>query len=147
MIKVRKITGIGRDIVSALSAYAQDEWNLIYPHRETLYKISRRLWVLEVNDTPTCVIGLKFNTLLGTGAEFYFMLCRHFSKHAKALTRFIRKALRRLAHLYGSVTVKVDSEYWVGKKFVEFLGLRNCGKACETKTTTYDLYELRASWL
>lgn len=147
MVKVRKISEIGREIISALGAYARDEWNLIYPYREALYKLTRRMWVLEINNAPTCVIGLKLNTLLGTGAEFYFMLCKHFTSHAKTLTKFIRRALRRLARLYGSVTVKVDSEYWVGKKFVEFIGFRNRGMACSTATTKYDLYELRATWL
>lgn len=147
MIKVKKISEITSKLSSALGVYAKEEWELIYPYRKALYECSRRMWVLEVNAIPVCIIGLKFNTLLGTGAEVYFMLCKQFAKHVKELSKFLRRALRRMVRLYGSVTVKVDSEYWVGKKFVEFFGFRNRGRACTTQTSNYDLFELRATWL
>jgi hypothetical protein len=147
MVKAKKVKELSAEVTTALGAYAKAEWELIRPHAHWLYKNSRRLWVLEVEEIPACVIGLKQNTLLGTGAEIYFMLCANFNRHVRKLRSFILRALHRMVKLFGSVTVKVDSEFWIGKRFVEFFKFRNQGRACSTETTNYDLYELRASWL
>lgn len=146
-IKVKKISEITREIYSSFGVYAKADWDLTYPQRGWLYRTSRRLWLLEVDADPVCVIGLKFNTLLGTGAEIYFLLCRKFASHIRKMSHFIRRALRRMVKLYGSLTVKVDSGYWVGRKFVEFFGFVNQGQIRATETINYNIYELRATWL
>jgi len=146
-VKVKKVKEITNEIVTSFGAHAQGEWQLIAPHAKFLYEVTRRLWVLSVQDEPACVIGLKHNTLLGAGTEIYFMLCKKFNSHMRPLSRFIRRALRRLVKVFGSVTVKIDQDFWVGEKFVKFFGFQCQGKVCSTQTASYNLFELRASWL
>lgn len=147
MVRARKVNSIGVETAMAFGAYAQAEWELLLQHRNYLYENSKRLWTLYVEDEPVCVIGLKQNTLLGAGAEIFFMLCRKFQAHVRELSRFIRRALRRMVKLFGSISVKIEGDYWIGEKFVRFFGFRNQGRVCYTQNTSYNLYELRASWL
>lgn len=141
-IKIQKSNVISAKTFAAFAEYAKNEWKTLWPQRRWVYLMTKRYWTLFVNGEPVCVIGLKKNSLIGTGAELYFMLCKKFSAHVKQLVRFLRRGIRRLARLYRKVIVTVESEYWIGRKFVEFLGFRHANTV-----NNHAVYEMRASWL
>jgi len=147
MVRIKKSRALSARTIASLGAYAKEEWRVLYPVRRWFYLSTRRLWTLSIDNEPVCVIGLKQTTMIGTGAELYFMLCRGLSKHAKEISKFIRRGIRRLLKIYGMLFVRVAEDFWIGEKFVKFFGFQCKGVATALNGSTYKFYELRTAWL
>ena len=147
MIKVKKSIPLEPRTIASFGVQAKDEWKVLRDHTKWFYGTCKRLWTLYVNDKPACVIGLKQNTMLGFGAEVFFMLCRGFSSAAKELSKFIRRALLRLVRLYLKISVRVTEGFWIGEKFVRFFGFREMGTVQSISGSNYKYFELRTEWL
>ena len=134
--------------IAAFGEQARREWHIIRNNRREFYQIIDRLWTIYVDKTPVCVLGIKRNSLLGSGIEVFFMLCKKFNKHIKLLVRFLRRGLRRVIRLYGLITVRVENDYWIGERFVRLFGfVQKETVPATTSEDTLKVFEMRASWL
>ncbi len=147
MVRIKKSKVLSAKTIAAFGAQAKREWNEVRGYRSWFYLNSKKLWTFYVGDKPMCVIGIRLNSLIGTGAEIYFMMCQGFQKHAKEMISFLQRALHRVVKLYGMLRVRVDENFWIGEKFVRFFGFQPLGMVNSFNGTIYNLYELRSAWL
>jgi len=142
MIRAKRTRVLSARTIAQLTPYARAEWAAMRPLRERFYKSCSGLWTLFVEDTPLCVIGVTFRTWLGSGVEVFFMLCKASQQHMKQLIAFLKRAFRHMLRVFGRLTVRVESDFWIGHRFVRFFGFT---QTHEAQDCTF--YELRASWL
>lgn len=147
MIRTVRVNKIPEEVVSLFAEQAKKEWHQLRRYRSYFYLNNRAIWIVYANETPVCVIAIKRSTLIGSGGEVSFLLCRGFSRHGKKTLDFIRRAVRRLTRIYYRVYAQVEEGFWIGEKFVTFFGFRKTASKYEFEETTYNVFEMRASWL
>lgn len=145
MITIRRTQTLSRKVIDSFGDHAHKEWKLLGGRQRLFYASMRKLWVIYYDHKPVCVLGFRRTSLLGTGGEVTFMLCRGFSAHSKELLAFIKRILRRVSYFYPTLMVKVDSEFWIGDKFVKFFGFKRVNQTTDISGVNLNLYELRAS--
>lgn len=146
MITIRRTKVLSKNVINAFGEHAFKEWKLLGLRQRLFYASMKKLWVVYYDDKPCCVLGFRRTSLLGTGGEVTFMLCRGFSKHSKELLAFIRRILRKVTYFYKTLMVKVDENFWIGDKFVKFFGFQHVNQTTDVSGVNLKLYELRASW-
>lgn len=147
MIQTKKTPVLSARTIATFGPHSREEWEVLRPSRAQIYQNTEKLWTLYRNGDPMCVIGLIRRTLMGTGGEVFFLLCREFQLHLRELRRFITRAMRRIVRVLGALTVRVAVDFWIGNRFAQFFGFRYVARIQEPDTTAYNLYELRAAWL
>lgn len=145
MVEVRQTKMIEPKVVAAFGEQAKKEWNLIRGYRSVFYLSTHKIWVLSINDKPMCVIAFKRTSLIGSGAELVFMLCKGFALYGKQVLLFIARALKRIRRFYKLLTVRVEDGFWIGEKFVQFFGFVAVPGKTEIGGKEYNLYELRTA--
>jgi hypothetical protein len=147
MIVIKRVQFISAKTISVFDEYSRKEWNIMRPIRREFYRRTRALWTLYKNENPLCVIGIVENTMIGSGMEVYFLLCKTFHKCLKEMVRFLRKAFRRVVKLYGMITVSIETSFIGGENFVKFFGFKEVPYVFVSENIKYRHFELRASWL
>lgn len=138
---------ISAKTIAKLDDYSRGEWRIMRSFRHDFYNRSRALWTLYNGDDPLCVIGIVEHSMIGSGMEVYFLVCRAFRLHFKEMIRFLRRAFRRFVKLYGMITVSIEVGFSVGENFVKFFGFRKVPYIFASENIKYQHFELRASWL
>ncbi len=146
-ISFKKSAVLSAKTIAAFGEQAKREWRIIRPQRALFYQIIHRLWTIYVDGAPVCVLGIKKNSLLGSGIEVFFMLCRNFNKHIKLLVRFLRRGIKRMVKLYGLLTVRVEDGYWIGERFVRLFDFVEQSTVRAADDVGYKIFEVRMSWL
>lgn len=147
MIQSKRVQYISAKTIAQLVDYSKKEWKLMRPLRHEFYNRTRALWTLYHNANPLCVIGIMEHTMIGSGAEVYFLLCEESKRCLKEFVRFIRRCFRRFVKLYGMLTVSIETSFPEGAAFVKFFGFKEVPHIFTAENINYKHYELRASWL
>lgn len=147
MVEVKRVKVLSAKVIAAFGEQAKREWTECRGYRSLFYITTNKIWTLYIDGQPMCVLGFKRTSLIGSGGEVLFMLCKGFSKHGKEILRFIRRAMRRVCKHYNNLMVRVEQDFWIGDKFVKFFGFQPTNVTSEIDGRTYNLYELRTSWL
>lgn len=147
MIQSKRVEYVSARTIAAFDSYSKKEWKLMRPVRHDFYRRSRALWTLYTKGEPLCVIGLLENTLIGSGVEVYFLLCRAVRMCRIELIKFLRRAFRRVVKLYGMITVSIETTFKEGESFVRFFGFKEVPHIFENQDIKFKRFELRASWL
>lgn len=147
MIVSKRVAFISAKTIAAFTKYSKGEWKIMRPIRHEFYRKSRALWTLYKDGEPLCVIGLVENSMIGSGAEVYFLLCKAIEHSKIALVKFLRRAFRRVVKLYGMITVSIETTFKEGESFVRFFGFKEVPHIFEVDNIKYRHFELRASWL
>ena len=147
MTRIKRISVISAKTIAAFDEYSRKEWRALRPYRKLFYARTHGLWTLYAKDDPLCVIGVLKQSLIGSGIEVYFMLCRASRSHLKELIKFLRRAFRRAAKLFGVITVAIEEGNTTAAAFIKFFKFRPVPVLIESTGIKYTHYELRASWL
>jgi hypothetical protein len=147
MIRIKRVSFISAKTIAAFDEYSRREWKIMRPLRHDFYRRSRALWTLYKVTDPLCVIGIVENSMIGTGMEVYFLLCKAFHSCLKEMIRFLRRAFRHFLKLYGMITVSIESDFPAGETFVKFFGFKEIPHTFVAENIKYRHFELRASWL
>ena len=147
MIVSKRVQFISAKTIAAFTKYSRQEWKIMRPLRYDFYRKSRAIWTLYTKGEPLCVIGLVENSMIGSGAEVYFLLCKAIEGAKIALIKFLKRAFRRVVKLYGMITVSIETTFKEGESFVRFFGFREVPHVFEVENIKYRHFELRASWL
>ena len=147
MIRIKRNAVISAKTVGAFDEYSRKEWKALRPHRKLFYARTHGLWTLYANDDPLCVIGVLKQSLIGSGIEVYFMLCRAARAHLRELIRFLCRAFRRAVKMFNVVTVAIEEGNATAATFIKFFKFRPVPVLFENTGIKYTHYELRASWL
>lgn len=143
MIRSKRTRVLSAKVIAAFGPHAQREWKMMHAIRWRFYATVDRLWVLYCDSDPVCVIGLRRYSLLGAGAEVYFLLCKGFNVCARRVILFLRRAMVRVVKCCGALTVRVEKDFWIGERFVKHFGFRKVGEA-SWEGNDYSVFELRA---
>jgi hypothetical protein len=143
MIRVKRSKVLSAKVIAALGPHAKAEWNKMRSIRHAVYANLDRLWTLYSGSDPVCVIALRRYTLLGGGAEVFFLLCKDFAQASRSSLRFIRRALARILRCCGRLMVRVEKDFWIGEKFVRYFGFQKVGEGSWAENE-YSIFELRA---
>ena len=147
MIQSKRVQFISARTIAAFTAYSKKEWKILRPLRHQLYRRCRALWTLYHKDRPLCVIGIVENSMIGSGAEVYFLLCNAIKGCRIELIKFLKRAFRRFVKLYNMLTVSIETTFSEGEAFVRLFGFREVPHIFEHDNIKYRHFELRASWL
>lgn len=147
MVKIKKVKVLSAKVIAAFGEQAKKEWHEFRGFRSLFYLSTNKIWVLYVEDKPVCVLGFKRTSLIGTGGEVIFILCKGFGRHGKEVLKFIRRAMRRVCKFYFSLMVRVEEGYWIGEKFVKYFDFHPTLTVSEIGGRGYKIYEMRSSWL
>ncbi len=147
MVKTKQSKVLSAKVIASFGEQAKKEWTECRGYRSLFYISTHKIWTVYVDDNPVCVLGFKRTSLIGSGGEISFMICKGFSKHGKETLRFIRRAMKRVCKFYRTLMVRVEDGFWIGEKFVKFFGFQPTGIQTEIDRRNYNLYELRSSWL
>lgn len=147
MVEIKQTKVLSAKVIAAFGEQARREWNECRGYRSLFYITTHKIWTLYIDSQPLCVLGFKRTSLIGSGGEVLFMLCKNFSKHGKEVLRFIRRAMKRVCKFYKTLMVRVEEGFWIGEKFVKFFGFEPTHITSEIDGRNYNLYELRSSWL
>lgn len=143
MIEVKRVKVLSAKVIAAFGEQARKEWNECRGYRSLFYITTDKIWTLYIGGQPMCVLGFKRTSLIGSGGEVLFMLCKGFSKHGKTVLAFIKRAIQKVMKFYRTLMVRVEEGYWIGEKFVRFFGFRPTEMVTEIDKRNYKLYELR----
>ena len=147
MIQSKRVQFISAKTIAAFTAYSKKEWKILRPLRHQLYRRCRAIWTLYHKGNPLCVIGLVENSMIGSGAEVYFLLCQQIKYCRIEIVKFLRRAFRRVVKLYGMLTVSIETTFAEGEAFVRLFGFHEVPYIFEYDNIKYRHFELRASWL
>jgi len=143
MVKIKRTKVLSANVIAAFGEQAKKEWHECRGYRSLFYITTNKIWTLYVDGKPMCVLGFKRTSLIGSGGEVLFMLCKGFSRHGKEVLSFIRRAMKRVCKFYRTLMVRVEDGYWIGAKFVKFFGFHETNVYSEIDGRNYKLYELR----
>ena len=141
MIRTRRVTMLSGKTIGAFGPHAKAEWRRAKPLRRDWYASLDGLWIISWEQTPLCVLGLKRGSYLGLGGEVFFLLCRFPKQRTAELVKFLRRGLRRVTKLWHRLVVRVEHDFWIGRRFVEYFGFKKFATEPE-----HDLFEMRATW-
>lgn len=141
MIRTRRVDMLSGKVIGAFGPHAKAEWKAAKHLRKHWYASLDSLWVISWGNVPLCVLGLKRGSYLGFGGEVFFLLCEYPKRHTAELVKFLRRGLRRVSRLWHRLVVRVESDFWIGRRFVEYFGFRKFATE-----PGHDLFELRAQW-
>lgn len=141
MIRTRRVKMLSGKVIAAFGPHAKAEWRVMKSFRRAWYDSLDGLWVIEFAGRPVCVVGLKRGTYLGYGGEVFFLHCSPPPQYTFSLLRFLRRGLRLILRLWHRLVVRVETDFWIGRRFVEYFGFRKF-----TSEPGHDLFELRMSW-
>lgn len=147
MIQSKRVQFISAKTIASFDEYSKKEWKILRPLRHEMYRRTRALWTLYTKGQPLCVIGIIENSMIGSGAEVYFLMCKIASHCRKELIKFLRRAFRRFVKIYRMLTVSIETSFKAGEAFVRFFGFREVPHIFTNNDIQYKHFELRASWL
>lgn len=109
-----------------------------------LFKRSAGVWLISSGDTPLLVIGVTRTSLIGSGAEVWFLVCKGMKDHLRAILKFTRKGRDRLKKCYGMIQVRADKSLRSNIRLIESYGFTRIGDVTEfAGGRTFTVYELR----
>jgi hypothetical protein len=146
MIRIKRSELVSPKTAATFGPHSKAAWRAMRPLRREFYQNLRGVWTLSIDNEPICVVGLRRYTILGFGGEIIFFLCEAFSKNIRKAVPFIRRALRRLARLWGRLCVRVEDGFWIGHRFVSFFGFEKVLHNIDSAGNGSTLYQLRATW-
>lgn len=141
MIQTKRVKVLSGKVIAAFGPHAKAEWRAARQLRAAWYASLDGLWVIKSDDVPLCVLGLKRGSYLGFGGEVFFLLCDFPKSKTGELVAFLRRGLHRVVRLWHRLVVRVESDFWIGRRFVEYFGFRKFGSE-----PGHDLFELRMTW-
>lgn len=141
MIRTKRVTMLSGKIIGAFGPHAKLEWRAAKHLRREWYASLDGLWVISADKVPLCVLGLKRGSYLGFGGEVFFLLCDYPKHYTAGLIKFLRRGLRRVVRLWHRLVVRVESNFWIGCRFVTYFGFRKFATE-----PGHDLFELRIEW-
>jgi hypothetical protein len=96
-----------------------------------------KAWLFSSDDKPLFMAGFFRTSLAGTGVEFWFMCFKDIGPYSKAMLRFLRRALKRIARFYPAMKISVERSFETGCSFARALGFKEIPP---NTTITNDLY-------
>ena len=141
MIRTKRVEMLSGKVIGAFGPHAKAEWKAAKHLRREWYASLDGLWVISDDKVPLCVLGLKRGSYLGLGGEVFFLLCDFPKQRTAGLIKFLRRGLRRVTRLWHRLVVRVESDFWIGRRFVEYFGFRKFATE-----PGHDLFELRMTW-
>lgn len=147
MIAVERINELTSEVLATCDSAALEEIERGNRYKFDVIKNSTAVWLIRVEGRPVFFFGITRGTMLGWGAEMWFMGCKDTSKLLRKVIPFTRRGIRRLTRLYGVVKSTVDADFTRGQRFVEFFGFRRVSTITAVDNKTYFVYEKRSPWL
>lgn len=129
--------------VAEFGPHAQTEWAELAPLRDEFYRNISALWRIRWKGALLAVIGVKQLSWLGNGVEVFFFLGQRAGERRIALIKFLRRALRHALRRFHAVFARIDPEFWLGRRFVEYLGFTHVRTTSEG-SWTFAEYSMRA---
>lgn len=146
MIHSERVKVLSAKVIAQFAPQAKADWTVMRTFRSQFYAKCAGLWVLRSDGQLLCVIGLLRTSMMGTGGEVMFLLGQNARRWMKTLLHFIQRALRRVVRLWGRLVVRVEDDFWLGHRFVQFLGFVKTITVFDGNDVPYTLYEMKKSW-
>lgn len=146
MIKIRSIDFIPTDVRDCMDTYARYELEIVQEHLDAVLKASRGVWVVYDDAVPLFVIGLIETSVLGTGAEVWFLGCTGAKRCSLRVLRLLEKGTRRMVRKYAGLKVCIEVGFDKGERLVRWLGFRPTLKQDNMFGKDLTVFEKRLSW-
>ena len=128
MLEIKCVRNMPAECVEHLDTSSRAEWDsMSEKDRVLIFNMSAGAWLLSKNGTPLVIIGVIRTSLIGTGAEVWFMCFKEMRKYLKEVLRFCRKGRDRLRRCYGALKVRHEADVKTNERFIAHFGFTRIG--------------------
>lgn len=128
MLGIKCLRTMPLEFVDQLDTSSRAEWDsMSEKDRALIFNMSSGAWLMSKNGVPLLIIGVIRTSLIGTGAEVWFMCFKEMRKHLKEVLRFCRKGRDRLRRCYGALKVRHEAGQRTNERFIQHFDFTRVG--------------------
>lgn len=81
-----------------------------------------RAWIVSQRGVPIFLVGVLKLTLVGGAHRVWLVTFEGFQNPSQRVLKFMKRAIRRLKFCLGQLSITVDDEDQISKRFAQYLG-------------------------
>lgn len=145
MLGIKCLKSMPDEIIDHLDTYSRAEWDSMdVKDRTFIFTASAGVWLISKDKVPLVIIGVRRTTLIGSGAEVWFLCFKAMRHHIKEVLRFCEKGRDRLKRCYIMLQVRHEVGLTTNERFISHFGFTRVGNTgAYPDGKQYAVYELR----